>query len=335
MIWPSEITCNNKITCPGLHTLDPFNCAGYEIVIFYPGRLFCTGISDSVLTLPGVCGTMDVIMYWQNDIASRIIFIIIPNNSGSTVVYQNVSQCDNAVPMRSGIFTEGEKIVGMQFNARTTPMPVPFLYEPLWAGKDIPDPRPGLGRIWGAERTEIFQDEQRFDWGRIKEIWLENWMSNPKYTLESILVEKSPTSSAWAYMLPRQFPGARYILSIRNPYATIEGIRRRIMKNQNTRLDLGTCTRHWIKTAELQIQNINRLPRSIWFTYEDMCAKTAEVENRIRTLIPELRAFHLTGITSMNEKSIWNLTGMELRKINRRLEKHANLMDFFNYEFIN
>lgn len=95
-------------------------------------------------------------MKWSVNISNRIVFIIIPNNNGSTVVYKNIAQCENVVQMRSGIFQEGEKIVGMHFNSRTTPMPVPFLYEPRWAGKNIPDPRPGLGRIWGAERTEIF-----------------------------------------------------------------------------------------------------------------------------------------------------------------------------------
>ena len=158
------------------------------------------------------------------------------------------------------IFRNRIIIVGMRFNSRTTPMPVPFLYETFWAGKGIPDPLPGLGRIWGAKRTEIFRDEKRFNWKVIKKLWLENWQSSPKFNQQAILVEKSPTSPAWAYMLPKHFPGARFIISIRNPYATVEGIRRRILRNQNTLLDIDTCTRHWIKTAELQIQNIQNLP---------------------------------------------------------------------------
>jgi len=273
-------------------------------------------------------------MTWTSDTSSRIVFIIIPNNNGSTVVYRNITQYKNAVSMRAGIFQEGEKIVGMQFNSQTTPMPVPFLYEPRWAGRNIHDPLPGLGRIWGAKRTEIFQDEQRFKWDKIKEIWLENWKSNPKYTEQAILVEKSPTSPAWAYMLPKHFPCARFIISIRNPYATVEGIRRRVLQNQNTKLNLDTCTKHWIKTAELQQRNIGILPQSIWFTYEDMCEMTTDIEKQIQSLIPELGIFRFSNLQSLNKQSISNLTMEEIRSINRHLEQHEAMMHFFNYELI-
>ena len=135
-------------------------------------------------------------------------------------------------------------------------------------------------------------------------------------------------------MLPKHFPASRFIISIRNRYATVEGIRRRILKNQNFHLDIETCTRHWIKTAELQIQNIKNLPRSIYFTYEDMCNTTSDIEHRIKSLIPELDTFHFTNIKSMNEKSVSNLSSQDIACINQHLEKNERLMRYFNYDYI-
>ena len=135
-------------------------------------------------------------------------------------------------------------------------------------------------------------------------------------------------------MLPKHFPCARFIISIRNPYATVEGIRRRVLQNQNTKLNLDTCTKHWIKTAELQQRNIGILPQSIWFTYEDMCEMTTDIEKQIQSLIPELGIFRFSNLQSLNKQSISNLTMEEIHSINRHLEQHEAMMHFFNYELI-
>lgn len=238
---------------------------------------------------------------------------------------------------------EGEKIIFHKFRKiEDSPMPVPIYWEPRnpYANPVVP----GLGRIWGCiDYAKVFGNEEYFDWKKIKEIWWENWRKNSKYTKNSVLLEKSPTSPTWAQMLSEQFENSYFIISIRNPYPVCEGIRRRIRQNQGYELSMESCVIHWIETAKLQISNIKNIRNSIWFTYEEMCDDAETVAAKINLLIPEISDIHvlfdqyISGkdyggkIKNRNKESIRRLSKNDFEVINRYLSRNRHLLNFFNY----
>ena len=189
---------------------------------------------------------------------NKHLFLIIPNNCGSTILYKALMHSKHIVGLtnRAGNPDEGEKIIFHEFReVEKSPMPVPIYWEP-----HNPRANPlihGLGRIWGSiDHSKVFGNEDYFDWNRIKDVWNKNWKRSPKYTDNAILMEKSPTSPAWAGMLSKHFENAYFIISMRHPYAVCEGIRRRIWQNQRHVLSMENCIIHWIETARLQILNL-------------------------------------------------------------------------------
>jgi len=286
---------------------------------------------------------------------NRFLFLIIPNNNGSTILYKYLSHLDNFIPLlnHKGAPDEGEKLLFRQYKTiEESPMPVPAYYEPHNPNYRLHQKNnpvvPGLGRIWGSVNyQDIFGNRELFRWAQIKEDWMKVWKGNNKYHDRAILLEKSPTNPAWATMLQEEFENSYFIVSIRDPYATCAGIRKRIKISQNHELDIEQCILHWIETAKLQIKNISELKNSIHFTYEDLCRDQSLIKEKIRTLLPDVEELDLLFdtvvdgrdyggvIESRNGGAIKTLTDSDLDLINKHLIKNMELLEFFNYNLIN
>jgi hypothetical protein len=60
-----------------------------------------------------------------------------------------------------------------------------------------------------------------------------------------VLIEKSPPMVITAPMLPAHFAPAKLVISVRNPYAVCEGIRRK------RGYSLMAAVSHWVRASQL------------------------------------------------------------------------------------
>jgi hypothetical protein len=260
------------------------------------------------------------------DRAEKFLFIICMNNSGSTLLEHVLSRCRNAVglPPPAG---PDHQVNGQRFVKDYMPTP----------------DRLKCRRIW-SEQAAILQDELRYQWSTINQVWYENWARNPKFQTANprVLLEKSPPNIFRAAMLQKHFRNSFFILMQRNPYAVGEGIRRR------ANIPVERCIQHWIRCAQQQIRNGKSLHRVISLNYEDLSERPEICRQRVIDLVPELDdvdirqevAVHsLDGhvrqsIVNYNEKQIALLSEADLVEINRELDKVPEVMAHFGYQYI-
>lgn len=194
----------------------------------------------------------------------------------------------------------------------------------------------GVKEIMGIDNR--WDADIEFNWKLIKEIFLDYWNLD-----KPILFEKSPPNLLRAKQIESVFRPAYFIISIRNPYAQIEGLYRRKWISSPT-----AAAEFWVKCAKYQIDNINMLKNKIFFCYEELTDNTDEVLKKIRAFIPEIEYLNkekvfkshnitgqpLRGIVNLNSQKIKLLTAKVIEEINNVLKLHTDLLDFFGYNLI-
>jgi hypothetical protein len=241
------------------------------------------------------------------------LFIVCPNNSGSTLLVELLGTSAHASIFDS-LNHEG------QWVAKT-------------AGEGImPYPQGHELRNWTVN-TSKFADPCNYDWPRLKQAWTDAWS-----TSKSVRVEKTPSLVVSAPMFQEQFENARFLLCIRDPYAFCEGVRRR----QGYALEIAAA--HWLRSAELQLRNKELLTPQVFFTYEELCDRPSEVVGRIADLIPELADIDVTRvfdvmscrseIRDQNRTQIARLSADDIGAINRVLSGDRRMLDVFGYELL-
>lgn len=192
-----------------------------------------------------------------------------------------------------------------------------------------------VGRVWG-QRIDLFhwteEDDPepsfqaKFDWA-------------PYYPLRpGYLLEKSPTNTLRSRWLQRNFQPARFLAIVRHPYATCEGIRRRGGK------EIEAAARHWEASMRTLFDDMEHLERCHWFRYEDLTGDPERTLGRIeaflelrsplnRSVLGNIKVHSIegetTGVRSLNEKSLANLTPDEVRLIR---EITLPMMERLGYE---
>ncbi len=223
------------------------------------------------------------------------LFVLGVNNSGTTLVKRLLQDHPEMRPLPR----EGQE-----------------LSHALPRGTDFRIPR-----AWGllADKfhwTEEHDPEPSF---RVKFDWAPYFPARPGY-----LLDKSPTNTMRSRWLQQNFRPARFLAIVRHPYPICEGIRRR-----NGR-DLESAARHWTTAMETMFADIEHLEKCLWFRYEDLTSepeKTVErieafleVKNRLdRSVLTNIKVHSIEGVTtgvkSLNEKSLANLTEEDRRII--------------------
>ena len=240
------------------------------------------------------------------------LFIVCPNNSGSTLL---------------------AKLLGTSPN-------VSLIRNTLHEGVCVRKARAHMPRSSGDERRnctineEKFMNNANYNWPKIKAAWFERWNIS-----KSILVEKSPQSVLRAHLTQNEFENTKFIINLRNPYAFCEGIRRKMGHS------LTVAATHWLKCAEHQIRNKRTLKGNIFFSYEEMCDDTLNVCKNLVNFIPELqrldpnRAFNrkryekVFGLENQNNKQISKLKKRDFIEINDVLGERSDLMEHFGYKY--
>lgn len=237
-------------------------------------------------------------------------FILCPNNSGSTLLAQLLGTSRNV----SILPAEGQWVA-----SREAPGAMPF-------------PEGSERRNWTVNE-EKFADPSRYDWPRIKEAWHRWWDLEKR-----ILVEKSPPMVFTAPLLQEEFPAAKFLITVRNPYAVCEGIWRK------GGYSLSTAASHWVRASQLQRRNRDLLSDHLFLRYEDLCGQPGKAVRLLSERIPELdsldsaRVFKVmdqTGrIRNLNAQQITCLNEADLDEINAVLSPHQDLMESLGYDLL-
>ena len=143
--------------------------------------------------------------------------------------------------------------------------------------------------------------------------------------------------------LAQAFPNAHFLITLRDPYAQIEGTLRR---------GWHPCARDaaefWLETARAQVSNIETLGRTLVFTYEELTEDAGAVTRDMLDFLPalqslshdvEFNAHNITGepirgIRNLNREKIARLTPEQIRDIDQVLGPHQKLLSRFGYALI-
>lgn len=238
------------------------------------------------------------------------LFVVCPNNSGSTLIVEMLRTSAHAATFETAN-REG------QWLARTGGTPL------------MPIPDKAERRNWTIH-PEKFENPDAYDWPRLKAVWAEAWGSDRR-----VRVEKTPSMVLSAPLFERHFENAHFILSIRNPYAFCEGVRRREGR------DVATAARHWLACARYQQRNRAVLARQIFFSYEELCADPHGVADRLTAFVPALGPldagrrfdvlFRRSEVRDLNASQIARLTVDDIDAINRVLDTDPALLEAWGY----
>lgn len=246
---------------------------------------------------------------------NRCVFVAMPHNSGSRFIWRALSTCRACASLPR----EGHRYFSKENNDYSEEL-----------GPDVVSF--GVGRTF-TEIVDTLRDESRYDWGKIKETW--RTVSKYEEGSACIFVDKTPANIVIADILEKEFADPVFILSIRDPYAFVEGVRRKVRLRSGDTVDVKRVAKHWINIAKYQVRNLRELKNHTFFTYEEMCSVPHIVEKRIKALIPELSDFSLNlDLSNRNIQQVQKLSVEDLRLINEVLETETSLLERFGYKVI-
>jgi len=248
------------------------------------------------------------------------LFLLIPNDSGSTWLQNNISHCRNCVSFSEGLDGKGATATTQAY------------------------PNQEINKLF-SEKKEMWGDPGEYSWELIKILWNKVWSEHPHYETADprVYLEKTPQAIYVSDMYVEHFDNVRFIIAMRNPYAVVEGMWR------TTGVDIGRCIRHWIRCAQRQIYNYETYKDiAIRITYEELVGNPRDVEQKIRQFIPALHdidfnkaaaAHSLEGmkskpLTDFNERQIKNLSVEDIETINPVLRQDTRVLSYFGYELM-
>lgn len=204
------------------------------------------------------------------------VFLVGCYNSGTTLLAELLGQH----PSISALPTEGH-----------------FITDQFVKDYDV-----GLPRMW-VEREDLFRltdDDEGPDPVRIKKEW------GMRLDLDKpVLLEKSPSNSAKMRWLQKHFEAAHFIGIVRNGYAVAEGISRKAEPHHLAKgWPIEMSAWQWRRSNEVMQQDAEHLEKFMWVTYEDLCADTKGVLDKITGFIsiPDFEVFESERFWSIHER---------------------------------
>ncbi|WP_330960631.1 sulfotransferase [Photobacterium sp. 53610] len=245
--------------------------------------------------------------------ASSHLFILSPNNSGSSLMSAALSDCQNAITLPG----EGHYIAG-------------------FAG---PNPnRDNSHFVWSQFNTlNKLQCSKAYDWPAIRNLW--SGVATPQSGTASIFVEKSPCNIARMAMLAEEFDDAKFLFLIRNPYAMFESVVR-------ARRDLpeveSLAAQHVLWCFRQQEANLQQCESPhLLIRYEDVCDSPEATAQTIRKFIPAFEDIDFipprwvkgqkSALDNRNATQIARLTDNERAVAEAFFQPNAELFARFGY----
>ena len=264
------------------------------------------------------------------------LFVVCPNNSGSSFLAAALETCRATWRLPK----EGQMICGF-----AGPVTTRAYGRERWF--------PGL--LWASEPRwiDLFTDPRHYDWPRTRKAWY--FHARAHVPDATVFVTKSPPHVLHVEQLVRHFPNAMFLFMVRNPYAVCEGICRRYRTRLGARFQRqfvvpgkslpAAATTHVANCLAWQRRNVEAYrDRSVFFTYEEMCAEPVTVARKIEALVPELDDLILRRrlavkeydemLTDMNARQLANLDAEDVAAFTRIFREHRDTLDFFGYALL-
>ena len=136
---------------------------------------------------------------------------------------------------------------------------------------------PEAAALWPARP---WHPDEPIDWPALKAVWEEGRPEG------AILIEKSPPNLVRADQILQHWPGAFFVISMRNPLAVIASyLRRREASDE----EVSTSVSRWMKRSKMQRSNVERLKgRSLVTTYEGFAQAPGDFVRGLETVFGPL-----------------------------------------------
>lgn len=253
-----------------------------------------------------------------SDVVRTHLFIISPNNSGSTFLRRS-----------------------FEFSDKVWWLPREGQHMPGFPGPFTRDTRDAL--IWNAtpDRRDRYLGAA-YDWDKARQLWY--FLARARKTDASVFVTSSPPFLLQMASLQRAFCGARFILMTRDPYAVAEGILRRPIERIARGEDkYSLVTRHIGECFRRQIANsVNFADTSLRMPYEELTGSPQQSAARIRAFLPQLEdysldnavavkgAYHETA-RNMNSDAFARLTGEVIDRLRAGFAEYTSEIEALGY----
>jgi len=182
-----------------------------------------------------------------------------------------------------------------------------------------------------------WNNKKQINWKLIHNIWNKYWDRS-----KEVFLEKSPPNICRAIQIEKEFPNAKFICLVRNPYAQIEGKIRRHGTPAQEAAELS------IQYLKYQKKNIEELNNTLLISYESLTENKKNKKKAIISFLPELsdvntelkfnahnlRAEKNMKITNLNTEKISKLTKEDITIINNVFKKEESILNYFNYQII-
>ena len=193
------------------------------------------------------------------------------------------------------------------------------------------------------------RDPAAYDWPRTRRAW--HLQAFARSAGASVFYTKAPPFLFHVESLRAHFQPARFIFTIRNPYAVCEGISRRrsiLSLPPSKRCFFEAAAEHVVCCMAQQRRNVEaHVPRrGVFFSYETMCAEPERAEALIRSQAPELDDLNLRQrlsvkqgiyyemLTDMNQRQIAALSPVDFDVINAVFCNSRAVLDYFEYDLM-
>jgi len=223
------------------------------------------------------------------------LFLAIPPHCGSTAIHNYLAECAAVVPLLYTVsktgFIEGNMLLtGTGY----------FKSGGLYQGR--------LAAIIPANYMNALQDPNLYSWPGIKAVWDANWALNPKKGA-TVFLQKTPNDVYRVQMMQPYFPGCKWIIVVRNPYAYVESIiETMIGEGIDPVINMDGILNQAIACLDIQMQNKNFLGANAYtVTYEDLVANTDKHVAALKVFMPELSDLSFSGDILMKGKFIKGL----------------------------
>ena len=261
----------------------------------------------------------------QADLACQItthLFIISPNNSGSTFVRRAIETCAAVWSLPR----EGQHMLG-------------------YTGPNLE--QEGQELIWASDpdRLAALRDPRLYDWDKTRKAWY--FQAHAHNEQAQVFMTKSPPFLPIVDQLRGAFHNPKFLFLVRNPYAVVEAIcRYRERHTTDRRQALDSACAHILNCFELLQESTKRhADIACFLRYEDMCAEPLGVAQNVVALVPELHDLNFDQklsvkgnydepLRNMNADQIARLSASDVTHINRHFAPKADLLSQFGYDLL-
>ena len=226
---------------------------------------------------------------------------------------------------------------------------------------------PSVREIMFTEKRKRWDLTHEMPWEFIKTKYLEKWNHSSK-----ILLEKTPHNLIRAKFIQKVFPGVKFIVMNRNPYAQCSSCFSRyasrriqskrkawklfwrkgfdikylleIMIGISKKKKMAEFAKQWLFKSEYQKYNLENLDNVVQVSYEEFTQDPVAIKNKMLEFCPELESLDIpeqlhvkdrvSPIRNFNQEQIEALKKEDIKTISDVLRSRLDLLNYFDYDLL-